>query len=73
MYNFTLNRIHELMAFDGAASSDSEYMKAAGKLTSIKLQATPLYEIETNMAVMFTPKLRYYKILVENEETERRV
>lgn len=67
MYNFTLNRIHELMAFDGAASSDSEYMKAAGQLTSIKLETAPLYGIETNMAVMFTPKLRYYKILVENE------
>lgn len=67
MYNFTLNRIHELMAFDGAASSDSEYMKAAGQLTSIKLETATLYGIETNMAVMFTPKLRYYKILVESE------
>ena len=67
MYNFTLNRIHKLMAFDEAASSDSEYMKAAGQLTSIKLETAPLYGIETNMAVMFTPKLRYYKILVENE------
>lgn len=67
MNNFTLSSIHELMSFNDVFTSDNEYIKAAGKLTSIKLQATPLYEIETNMAVMFTPKLRYYKILVENE------
>ncbi|MCQ2305825.1 MAG: hypothetical protein MJZ97_12645 [Bacteroidales bacterium] len=67
MNNFTLSSIHELISFNDVFTSDNEYMKAAGKLTSIKLQATPLYGIETNMAVMFTPKLRYYKILVENE------
>lgn len=67
MNNFTLSSIHQLMSFNDVFTSDNEYMKAAGKLPRIALETTPLYKVDTNTAVLFTPKLRYYRIAVENE------
>lgn len=67
MNDLNLSKIHELMSFNDVFTSDNEYMKAAGKLPHIALETTPLYKVDTNAAVLFTPKLRYYRIAVENE------
>ena len=65
-YNFDLISIHRLLDFDDVCSTDNEYMSEANVLTHIPLNK-PLYVIEPKKVVLFTTKLHYYRLRVENE------
>ena len=67
MNNFDLNSIHHLLCFADMCTTNNEYMTEASSLPRIELDTTPLYVIQTKMEVLFTPKLRYYRLWVENE------
>ena len=67
MNNFDLKSIHLLLSFADMCTTNNEYMTEASSLPRIELDTTPLYVIQTKMEVLFTPKLRYYRLWVENE------
>ena len=67
MNNFDLSKVHELIRFQDIYKNENEYMNASSNLPRIELETEPLYVIKPNMPVLFTTKLRYYRLLVENE------
>ena len=67
MNNFDLKKLHSLILFQDVCKTDHEYMAEASSLPHIELETEALYELTTQMAILFTPKLRYYRLLVENE------
>lgn len=67
MNSFDLSKVHELLSFRNLFPSDAEYMREAGRLPFIKLEEDPLYVLNFKSDILFTPKLHYYKKVVENE------
>lgn len=67
MNNFDLKKIHKLIPFHDVCTADNEYMKEVNSLPHIELDMEALYVITPKISVLFTPKLRYYRLLLENE------
>lgn len=67
MNNFDLRKIHELILFRDVCTTDNAYMIEASSLPRIELETEALYVLTPKMSVLFTPKLRYYRLVVENE------
>lgn len=67
MNNFDLKKVHELILFRDVCTSDNGYMTEASSLPRIELETEALYVLTPKMSVLFTPKLRYYRLVVENE------
>ncbi len=64
---FDLSKVHELIRFQDIYKNENDYMNASSSLPRIVLETEPLYVIKPKMSVLFTTKLRYYRLLVENE------
>lgn len=67
MNSFDLKKIHHLIPFRDDFTSDSEYMAEASSLRQVELETEPLYVITPEMPVLFTTKLRYYRLVLESE------
>ena len=67
MYSYNLKKIHELISFENKYSNEEDYMAEANNLGIIDLDTTPLYELNKSARILFTPKLRYYALLIEKE------
>ena len=67
MNNFDLKKVHELIRFKDVCTTGNDYMKEASCLPRIELETEPLYVLTPKMPILFTPKLRYYRLLIENE------
>ena len=67
MYDLDLKAVHDLIRFQSLYKTENEYMIAASSLPRIELDTESLYVINPKMPVLFTAKLRYYRLLVNNE------
>ena len=67
MNNYDLRKVHELILFRDIYNSPNEYMTEASSLPRIELNTEALYLLSLNTSILFTPKLRYYRLLMENE------
>lgn len=67
MNNFDLKKVHDLIPFLDVCTTDYDYMIEASSLPRIELKSEALYELTTKTSVLFTPKLRYYRLVIENE------
>lgn len=67
MNSFDLKKVHELIMFRDVCTTDNAYMTEASSLPRIEIETEALYELTPKMSVLFTPKLRYYRLVVENE------
>ena len=67
MNNFDLRKVHELIRFKDICATDNEYMTEASSLPHIELETEALYVLTPKMSILFTTKLRYYRLVVENE------
>lgn len=67
MNNFDLRNIHELIPFKDLFTTQDEYMSELSRIPRIELDTAPLYVLTPKMPVLFTTKLRYYKLCVERE------
>lgn len=67
MNNFDLKKVHELIRFKDVCTSDNGYMTEASCLPRVELETEALYVLTPEMPLLFTTKLRYYRLLVENE------
>lgn len=67
MNNFDLKKVHELIRFAEICTTDNDYMIEASSLPHIELETEALYVLTPNMPILFTTKLRYYRLLIENE------
>ena len=67
MNNFDLRKIHELIPFHGVCDTPHEYMAEASRLPRVELCTEALYVLTPNTSLLFTPKLHYYRLVVENE------
>lgn len=67
MNNFNLNKVHDLIPFRDVCTTDHDYMIEANSLPRVGLDTEALYVLTPRMSVLFTPKLRYYRLVVENE------
>lgn len=66
-FDFSLRPIKDMLPFDNLFDSDSDYMKELSSLPKIKLDAEALYTLDVTPRIIFTPKLRYYRRLLEKE------
>lgn len=67
MNSFDLKKVHDLIMFRDVCTTDNAYMTEASSLPRIELETEALYVLTPKMSVLFTPKLRYYRLVVENE------
>ena len=67
MNNFDLKKVHELILFRDVCTSDNGYMTETSSLPRIELETEALYVLTPKMSLLFTPKLRYYRLILENE------
>ena len=67
MNNFDLKKVHALIMFRDVCTTDNAYMTEASSLPRIELETEALYVLTPKMSVLFTPKLRYYRFVIENE------
>ena len=67
MNNFDLRKIHELILFRDVCTTDNGYMTEASSLPRIELETEALYVLTPKMPILFTTKLRYYRLVIENE------
>ncbi len=67
MNNFDLKKVHDLIKFRDVCTTDNAYMMEASSLPRIELETEALYVLTPKMSVLFTPKLRYFRLVVENE------
>ena len=67
MNSLDLKKVHELIMFRDVCTTDNAYMTEASSLPRIELETEALYVLTPKMSVLFTPKLRYYRLVVENE------
>jgi hypothetical protein len=67
MNNFDLKKVHELMSYRNFFTTDNSYMIEASSLPRIELETEALYVLTPKMSILFTTKLRYYMLLIENE------
>ena len=67
MNNFDLRKIHELIPFHGVCDTPHEYMAEASRLPRVELCTEALYVLTPDTSLLFTPKLHYYRLVVENE------
>ncbi len=67
MNNFDLRKVHDLILFQDVCTTDNEYMTEASSLPRVELVREALYVLTPEMPKLFTPKLRYYRLIVENE------
>ena len=67
MNNFDLKKVHDLIMFRDVCTTDNAYMMEASSLPRIELETEALYVLTPKMSVLFTPKLRYFRLVVENE------
>ena len=67
MNSFDLRKVHDLIMFRDVCTNDNAYMTEASSLPRIELETDALYVLTPKMSVLFTPKLRYYRLVVENE------
>lgn len=67
MNNFDLKKVHDLIIFRDVCTTDNAYMTEASSLPRIELETEALYVLTPKMSVLFTPKLRYYRLVIENE------
>ena len=67
MNNFDLKKVHDLIMFRDVCTTDNAYMMEASSLPRIELETESLYVLTPKMSVLFTPKLRYFRLVVENE------
>lgn len=67
MNSFDLKKVHDLIMFRDVCTTDNAYMTEASSLPRIELDTEALYVLTPKMSVLFTPKLRYYRLVIENE------
>lgn len=67
MIEFDLSRVKELLSFKNLFASPNEYMDEANSLPVIELDTAPLYTLTADDKILFTTKLRYYALRVQNE------
>lgn len=67
MNSFDLKKVHNLIMFRDVCATDNAYMTEASSLPRIELETEALYVLTPKMSILFTPKLRYYRLVVENE------
>ena len=67
MNDFDLRKIHELIHFRDVCTTENGYMTEASSLPRIELETEALYVLTPKMPILFTTKLRYYRLVIENE------
>lgn len=67
MNNFDLKKVHDLIPFRDICTNDHDYMVEASSLPRIELKTEALYVLTPKESVLFSQKLRYYRLLIENE------
>ncbi|MBR4553787.1 MAG: hypothetical protein IKO20_08755 [Bacteroidaceae bacterium] len=67
MNSFDLKKVHDLIMFRDVCATDNAYMTEASSLPRIELETEALYVLTPKTSVLFTPKLRYYRLVIENE------
>lgn len=67
MYRFDMANVRNLLRFDDLFPKIDNYMKESAYLPQVELDTVPLYEIVLQTDILFTPKLRYYQMLLRNE------
>lgn len=67
MNSFDLKKVHDLIMFRDVCTTDNAYMTEASSLPRIELETEALYVLTPKKSVLFTPKLRYYRLVIENE------
>lgn len=67
MYNFDLKKVHDLLSFNSLCENNDDYMTEASSLRQIELDTEALYVLKPKMSVLFTTKLRYYRLLIQKE------
>lgn len=67
MNNFDLKKVRELISFADIYATENEYMTEASSLPLIDLETEALYVLTPKMDLLFTTKLRYYRLVVEKE------
>ena len=67
MNNFDLRKVHDLILFRDVCNSPNEYMTEASSLPRIELNTEALYVLSPDTNILFTTKLHYYRLLIENE------
>lgn len=67
MNNFDLKKVHDLILFRDVCTTDNGYMTEIGSLPRIELETEPLYVLTPMKPILFTTKLCYYRLVIENE------
>ena len=67
MNELNLRAVRELLPFKELFAASNDYMREASFLPHIELASTPLYELVVEQRVLFSPKLRYYRLKVACE------
>ena len=67
MNELNLRAVRELLPFKELFPTSNDYLREASFLPHRELASTPLYELMVEQRVLFSPKLRYYRLKVACE------
>ena len=67
MNELNLRAVRELLPFKELFPTSNDYLREASFLPHRELASTPLYELVVEQRVLFSPKLRYYRLKVACE------
>ena len=67
MFTFDFKKVHNLLSFPDLYTTSDEYMRQLNSLSLITLNVEPLYVLDIGQNILFTPKLHYYRRLIEGE------
>ena len=66
VHRFDMQQLQKLMSYDDLFSSENEYMREANSTNITELDTVPLYVLNPNRRILFTAKLRYFALLIDN-------
>lgn len=67
MYQYQLESVHDRLRFADLFPKSDNYMKEAAYLPTVEMDTEPLYEISVEPDILFTPKLIYYRRMLQND------
>ena len=67
MNELNLRAVRELLPFKELFPTSNDYLREASFLPHRELASTPLYKLMVEQRVLFSPKLRYYRLKVACE------
>ena len=66
VHRFDMQQLQKLMSYDDLFSSENEYMREANSTNITELDTVPLYVLKPDRRILFTAKLRYFALLIDN-------